>query len=105
MCLARHCFGQQSLTCSGRSDEQGSLRKLRADLGVLGRIVQEVNALLQALLGLIFTGDIAECDSCILLNVCLGLTLADAHHSAAAPHAVHEHTDDDHEQDEGDQEG
>ena len=104
MGFARHSLGKKCLACTGRSDQQSSLRKLGTDFGILGRVVQEIYALLKAFLGLIFTGHILESNPCVLLDVGLGPALADAHHTAAAAHPVHEDADYNHKEDERDKE-
>ena len=90
MCFSCYCLGEKCLSCTGRSDEKRALRQLRADRSELSGVVQEFNALLQALLRLILTGNVRKCDSGILLDVRFRLAFADAHHSAAFVHTVHE---------------
>ena len=104
MGFARHGLGKKRLACAGRSDQQSALGKLGSDFGILCRVVQEVYALLKALLSLILTGYILESNSCVLLDVGLGPALADAHHTAAAAHPVHENADNNHKEDERDKE-
>ena len=56
--LARHGLGQQGLAGARRAHQQRALGELRADLGVFAGVVEEVDDLLQGLLGLVLTGHI-----------------------------------------------
>ena len=56
-------LGKQRLTGSRRAYEQCTLGDLRADLGILGRIVQEIHDLDQGLLRFILTGHILKGDA------------------------------------------
>ena len=99
MCLPRNRLCQQSLTGSGRADEQAALRKLCADLGVLVRMLQELDCLLQGFLRLILSGDVLKRHAGFRLHVHLCAALADAHHAARAGHSAHHDTHQDPDQD------
>ena len=82
--LSGYGLGKECFASAGRADQQGSLGELGADLDILARIVQEINDLLQRLLGFVLACDILECDAGILLHVFLSRALADIAHKAAA---------------------
>ena len=91
MRLSGHSLCKQCLTGSGRAHEQSSLGKSRADLHILSGIMQKVHDLLQRFLGLVLSRHILEGNSGLLLDIDLGVILADSHNSAASSaHTVHE---------------
>ena len=83
--LASHRLGQQGLAGARRAHQQGALGQLGADLRVLLGIVEDVDDLLQGLLGLVLAGHIPEGDAGLLLHIDLGVGLA---HAAQAAHAA-----------------
>ena len=84
--FAGHRLSQQRLAGAGRAHQQRALGQLRANVGVFLRVVEKINDLLQALLGLILAGHVLEGDAGLLFHVDLGVGLADA--AEAAPHAL-----------------
>jgi hypothetical protein len=90
--LASDGAGEQGLAGARRADEQRALRDLAAEARELLRVAQELDDLLELLLGLVDTGDVVEGDLARLLGQQLGLRLAEAHGAAAAAalHPVHE---------------
>ena len=88
--LAGHGLGKQSLTGARRAHQQRALGELRADVGVLVGVVEEIDDLLEGFLGLVLTGHIGEADAGLLLHVDLGLGLAEAAHGIAAHALGHE---------------
>ncbi len=89
MCLTCNRSGEKGLTCSRRAYKKGSLRKLGSDCGIFLRIMQEINNLLQGFLGLVLSCNILECYARFLLNVNLGITLANTHHTGSAALTLH----------------
>ena len=81
--LSCYSFRQQSFPGSRRSHKKGPLRQLRADPTVPARIVQEIHHFLKRLLRLILSCHILKRNSCLFLHIHLGITLSDAHHTAA----------------------
>ena len=90
MRLSCHRFGQQRLTCSGRSHKQRALGQLGADFGISSRIVQEIHHLHKGFLGFVLSGNILEGNTGFLLYIYLGIALAHAHGTAAAGHFLHQ---------------
>ena len=84
------CLRQQRLSGSGRPHQEGTLGQSRADPGKFSGIMQEIDDLRQALLRLIFTGNVRKGHAGLLLDVDLRIALSDAHNSAAAHAAHHE---------------
>ena len=72
-----------------RAHQQGALGQLGADLGVLLGVVQDVDDLLEGLLGLVLTGHVQEGDAGLFLHVDLGVGLAQVAHAADAALAAH----------------
>ena len=110
--LAGYRLGKQSLAGTGRAHQQSALGQSCTDGRVLLGIVEEVDDLLQRLLGLVLTGHVLEGDTGGLLHIHLGVGLAhaaDASDTAAVfchdPHHQHEQGHhDDHRKDIGDHE-
>ena len=88
--LARHGAREQGLARARGADEQRALGELRAYLGVLARLVQEVHYLLERLLGLVLASDVGEGLARLRLGVYLCARLAEAHrgHPALRAHAL-----------------
>ena len=86
--LAGHGLGKQGLAGTGGAHQKSALGKLGADGGVFLGVVEEVNNLLQGLLGLVLTGHVLEGDAGLLFHEHLGLGLAEAAHHALAAHAA-----------------
>ena len=104
--LAGHGLGQQGLPGAGRANQQRTLGQLGADGGILARIMQEVDDLLQRLLGLVLPGHILEGNAGRFFHIHLGVGFAhipDAAEATAAGFA--EDADHQHEQAHHDQRG
>src|SRR4029079_12037945 len=88
------------------ADEECPLGDLAAEARELLRIAQELDDLLELLLGLVDAGDVVEGDLARLLGQKLRLRLAEAHGPAAPAslHPVHEEDPDAHEEEEGEPE-
>ncbi len=89
MGFARNRSRQKGLTCSGRADQKCALRKLGTDRCIFLRIMQEINDLLQGFLCLILSCYVLEGNTGFLLNIDLGIALADAHHTGSAALTLH----------------
>ena len=89
--LAGHCAGEQGLAGARRADKQRALGQLGAYLGVFLRVVQEVDDLLERLLGLVLTGHVGEGLARLRLGVDLRAGLAEAHaeHAVAVCHLLY----------------
>src|SRR3546814_20805769 len=84
-------FRSQRLAGARRADQQTALRDLAAEALELLRVAQELDDLLQLLLGLVSAGDVVEGDATDLLGQQARLRLAEADGLAAAPlHLAHE---------------
>src|SRR3546814_14915566 len=84
-------FRSQRLAGARRADQQTALRDLAAEALELLRVAQELDDLLQLLLGLVYAGDVVEGDATDLLGQQARLRLAEAHGlAAAALHLAHE---------------
>ncbi len=83
---------QQRLAGARRPDQQRALGDLAPQPRELLRVAQELDDLLELLLGLVDAGDVVERDLAVLLGQQLRLGLAEAHRAAApaALHPVHE---------------
>ena len=89
--LAGDRSGEQGLAGAGRADQQHALGDAAADLLELLRVPQELDDLLQLLLGLVDAGDVVEGDPAVLLGQQARPRLAEAHRFAAARlHLAHE---------------
>ena len=89
--LPRDRAGQQRLAGAGRAHQQGALGDLAAQTLELARILQEVDDLLQFVLGLVHAGDVLEGLAALVFGQQLGLGLAKAHGPARpALHLAHE---------------
>ena len=66
--LAGDGAGEQRLAGAGRADQQHALRDAAAEALELLRIVQELDDLLQLLLGLVDAGDVVEGDAAMRLG-------------------------------------
>ena len=75
--------GEQRLAGAGRADQQHAARDAAAEPLELLRVAQELDDLLQILLGLVDAGDVLEGDAAMRLGQKLGLRLAEAHRLAA----------------------
>ena len=82
--LSGHSLGQQGLAGARGAHQQGALGQLGADLGVFLGVVEDVDDLLQGLLGLILTGHVPEGDAGLFFHIDLGVGLP--HAAQAAPH-------------------
>ena len=92
LCLARNGLCQQRFARARRAHEQRALGQLCAYFGVLCRLMQKVDYLLQCVLGLVLARNVGKGFAGLCLNVYLGIGLAEAHrvaHCAAARHAAH----------------
>ena len=86
--LSCHGFGKQRLTCSRRTDEQGTLGYLSSELRIFLRVLQEVDDLLHLLLGAFLSGDILEGDAHLVsFLIELGFALADIEDATASSEA------------------
>ena len=89
--LAGDSARQQRLAGAGGTDEQAALRDLAAQALEFLRILEELDDLLQLLLGLFDAGDIGEGDPPLVLLHQPGAALAEAEHAARATlHPAHE---------------
>ena len=77
MRLACNSLGKKCLTCSGRAYKKSTLWKSRTYSRILAGIVEEVNHFNKGFLGLIFTGNVLECDTGFFLDINLGIALSD----------------------------
>jgi hypothetical protein len=77
--LAGDGAGDQRLTGARRADEEAAARDAPAEPLEFLRVAQELDDLLQILLGLVDTGDILEGDTAMRLGEELRLGLAEAH--------------------------
>jgi hypothetical protein len=97
--LARDGPRQQGLAGAGRADEQHALRDAPADARVLLGVLEELDDLLQLLLGLVHAGDVPEAHLDVVLGVNLGAAARERHHAALrAAHAPEEEAPDEHEE-------
>ena len=105
--LSGHSLGKQSLTCSRRSDEQGSLRNLSTQVGIFLRVLEKLHDLLHFLLGTFLSGNVLEGDAELAgFLVELGFALAYAEHATGtACAATHASADEPHQHEEDDQRG
>ena len=81
--LARDRAGEQRLAGAGRADQQRALGNLAAEPRELGRVLQELDDLLQLLARLVDAGDVVEGDLAFLLRQHLRAALAEAHRAAS----------------------
>src|SRR5690606_24175798 len=89
--LTRHRPRQQRLAGSGGADEQNPLRLARAEPAITLRVLEERDGLFQLVLRLVDAGHVVERRPCVLLDIDLGLALADGHqaaHAASLRHAA-----------------
>ena len=89
--------GQQRLAGARRTDQQHAFWDVRTQSAEVLRRLQEIDDFAQLFLGLVDAGDIIEGHSGILLDVDLGLALADTH-QAAEPLAFGEAAEQEHPQ-------
>ena len=83
--------GEQRLTGARRADEQRAARNASAEALELLRVAQELDDLLQVVLGFVDAGDVLERDAAVALGQQLGARLAKAHGAAGAGlHLAHE---------------
>ena len=101
--LTGNGLGQQGLTGTGRSNQQGALRHGSADSGIFSGIMQEVHQLHQGFLRLVLTGHIRKGNTGLGLHVHLGIALAEVAHAAEtfAAHITHQQLPDDKENNNG----
>ena len=78
---------KQSLTCSGRANEQNALRNSRAYLAVLAGVLQEVDDLLKLLLFLVCACNVVKCD--LLAGVLAHVRLGEAGHLSSTGALAH----------------
>ena len=76
---------EQRLAGAGRADQQHAARNASAEPLELAGIAQELDDLLQVLLGLVDAGDVLEGDAAVRLGQKLGARLAEAERLAARP--------------------
>ena len=94
---------QQRLAGAGRADEQHALRNAAAEVRVLLRVLQELDDLLELLLGLVHAGDVGEADLHFVVGVDLRAAARERHHAAlGAAHAPEEEAPDRDEEEERD---
>ena len=89
--LACDRLGDEGLTGSRRTHEQDSLGDLGADLGVFLRVLEELDDLLELVLGLLLACHILEGDLDVLVSVLLGVALAELHHLPVSGGLTQEH--------------
>ena len=82
--FARDRARDQRLAGAGRADQQHAARNLAAEPLEFAGIAQELDDLLQVLLGLVDAGDVLEGDAAMRLGQQLGARLAEAQRLAAA---------------------
>ena len=82
--FTRDRLGEQRFARARRADEQRAARQLRADVGILLGIVQEVDDLDEGFLRLVLTGDVGKGDAGGFFHVDLRVGLADAAEAAEA---------------------
>ena len=76
---------QQRFARAGRADKQRALGQLRADIAVFLRIMQEIDDLLERVLGLVLAGHVVKRLAGLRLDVDLGVGFAEAHRVSAHP--------------------
>ena len=81
--FARDRARDQRLAGAGRADQQHAARNLAAEPLELAGVAQELDDLLQILLGLVDAGDVLEGDAAMRLGQKLGAALAEAQRLAA----------------------
>ena len=86
--LAGDGAGEQRLAGAGRADEQHAARDAPAEPLELLRVAQELDDLLQVLLGLVDAGDVLEGDAAMRLGQELRLRLAEAHAPCRRPPCI-----------------
>ena len=82
--FAGHRARDQRLAGAGRADQQHAARNPSAQPLIFAGIAQELDDLLQVLLGLVDAGDVLEGDAAMRLGQHLGARLAKAHRLAGA---------------------
>ena len=87
--LAGHGAGQQRLAGARRAHEQRALGQTRADVGVFPRVVEEIDDLLERLLGLVLAGHVGKGDARLRLRIELGAGFAEAHGGHTGHVAAH----------------
>ena len=80
--FARDGARQQRLAGSRRADEQHALRNAAAERRVLLRVLQELDDLLELLLGLVHAGDIREAHLHVVFGEDAMLAARERHHAA-----------------------
>ena len=86
---------QQRLAGAGRADEQDALRDAAAERGVFLRRLQELDDLLELLLGLVHAGDVGEAHLHVVFGKHAVLAARERHHAAfGAAHAPDEEAPD-----------
>ena len=86
--LAGHGLGQHGLAGARRAHQQDALGHGGADLPVLSGVVEVVDHLLEALLGLILSGHVGELDALGGFDIDLGVGFAE-HQGVGSAHLVH----------------
>ena len=76
MRLAGDGLCQKRFAGAGRADEQGALGQRCADIRVFFRVMQEIDDLLEGLLGLVLAGDIGKGLAVFRLDVNFRVALA-----------------------------
>ena len=91
--FARDRAGGQGLAGARRADQQHAARNAPAELLELLRVAQELDDLLQVLLGFVDAGDVLERHAPLRLGQKLGLRLAESHRLAGAALHLPGHVD------------
>ncbi len=91
--FARHGTGGQGLAGAWGADQQHAARDAAAKFLELLRVAQELDDLLQILLGFVHAGDVFERDAPLRLGQKLGLRLAESHRLAGAALHLPGHVD------------
>ena len=93
---------EQRLARAGRTDEQHALGNPPAEVRVLFRILEELDDLLQFVLGFVHAGDVREPHFDFVVRIDLGAAPGERHHAAlGAAHAPEEEAPDGDEEDGG----
>ena len=86
--FAGHGFGQQGLARSGRAHQQRALGQLRADAGILVRVLQKIHNLLQGVLRFLLAGHVRKGHAGFLVRHDFRVGLPKAHGVHAAAQAL-----------------
>ena len=97
--LARDGLGQQGLPRARHADEEHALGDLGAEAGELLRALEELDDLLQLVLGLVLAGHVGEGDALARVQVALGPALPEGEGLVAVSLHLAEHEPDEEEPD------